>query len=46
LAPRLPDADLGDLADQASSKISRLPHKERLYMPGSLTTLGLPCARE
>ena len=44
-APRLPNADLDIPAAQASSEISRFPHKERLYMPGSLTTPGRPRTR-
>jgi len=41
-APRLPDADLGQVSAQASLEISRFPHKELLYMPGSLTTPARP----
>ena len=45
-APRLPNADLGIPATQASSEISRFTHKEHLYMPGSLTTPGRPRTRD
>src|SRR5262245_23074289 len=40
-APRLPDADRR-LCRTVNHEISRFPRKERLHMPGSLTTPGRP----
>jgi hypothetical protein len=40
-APRLPDADRRRLPT-VDREISRFPRKERLHMPGSLTTPGRP----
>ena len=45
-APRLPAAGYDGFPSPARHETSRFPSKERLHMPGSLTTPGRPGARD